>query len=220
MVRAGTDNVNPTIFLIDFGLAQQFCSPATYLHTLFTTKHSVVGTLPFTSVNGQKGFAQSHRDDLESLAYTIIFLARGNLLYLGALVPFAGITRQSSRRRCQSRQKSCVKTCLLPSPNLSSISVPFASTRSQTTNTFRPSSCIARKPRLTSSAKCHPLLPQLSMQTTHPVLVSRAIVCECSQHVTYFLIIFTNELSSACPRHTNTRMSQYLLRSCTHARTP
>ena len=79
MVRAGTDNVNPTIFLIDFGLAQQFRSPATYLHTPFTTKHSVVGTLPFTSVNGQKGFAQSRRDDLESLAYTIIFLARGDL---------------------------------------------------------------------------------------------------------------------------------------------
>jgi len=67
MVQARTNNVNPTIFLIDFGLAQQFCSPATYLHT------------PFTSVNGQKGFAQSHRDDLESLAYTIIFLAHGDL---------------------------------------------------------------------------------------------------------------------------------------------
>jgi serine/threonine protein kinase len=69
----------PTTFLIDFGLARQFRNPATYLHTQHTKKHSVVGTLPFTSVNGQQGHAQSRRDDLESLTYTIIFLARGDL---------------------------------------------------------------------------------------------------------------------------------------------
>jgi serine/threonine protein kinase len=79
MVRAGANGVTPTIFLIDFGLAWQFRDPATYLHTPFTMKHSVIGTLPFTSVNGQQGYAQSRRDDLESLAYTIIFLARGYL---------------------------------------------------------------------------------------------------------------------------------------------
>lgn len=77
MVRV--NDVGPTTFLIDFGLARQFRNPATYLHTQYTKKHSVVGTLPFMSVNGQQGHAQSRRDDLESLAYTIIFLARGDL---------------------------------------------------------------------------------------------------------------------------------------------
>src|SRR5712672_1098073 len=42
-------------------------------------KHSFVGTLSFASINGQQGHAQSRHDDLESLAYTIIFLARGDL---------------------------------------------------------------------------------------------------------------------------------------------
>jgi len=42
-------------------------------------KHSFVGTLSFVSVNGQQGHAQSCCNDLESLAYTIIFLARGDL---------------------------------------------------------------------------------------------------------------------------------------------
>jgi hypothetical protein len=60
-------------------LARQFRNPATYLHAPYTTKHSFVGTLSFASVNGQQGHAQSRRDDLESLAYTIIFLARGDL---------------------------------------------------------------------------------------------------------------------------------------------
>src|SRR5712675_3259145 len=73
------DDVGPTIFLIDFGLVRQFHNPATYLHTPYTKKHWVVGTLPFTSINGQKGHTQLCCDDLESLAYMTIFLARGYL---------------------------------------------------------------------------------------------------------------------------------------------
>jgi len=76
-IRVNDDH--PTVFLIDFGLARQFRNPTTYLHAPYTTKHSFVGTLSFASVNGQQGHAQSRRDDLESLAYTIIFLACGDL---------------------------------------------------------------------------------------------------------------------------------------------
>jgi serine/threonine protein kinase len=71
--------MSPAIFLIDFGLARLFRDPATYLHIPDTTRHPIVGTLPFTSVNGQQGNAQSHRDDLESLIYTIIYLTHGDL---------------------------------------------------------------------------------------------------------------------------------------------
>jgi serine/threonine protein kinase len=69
----------PTVFLIDFGLAQLFRNPATYLHAPHSTHHSMVGTLPFMSIAGQQGHAQSRHDDLESLAYTIVCSARGNL---------------------------------------------------------------------------------------------------------------------------------------------
>lgn len=77
MVR--TDSLQPTIFLIDFGLAQLFRNPATYLHVPYSTGHQAVGTLPFMSVNGQRGCAQSRSGDLESLAYTIVYAARGEL---------------------------------------------------------------------------------------------------------------------------------------------
>src|SRR5260221_3743760 len=36
------DDVPPTVFLIDFGLARQFRNPSTYLHIRFTTNHSIV----------------------------------------------------------------------------------------------------------------------------------------------------------------------------------
>jgi serine/threonine protein kinase len=69
----------PSIFLIDFGLARQFRNPATYLHIPYSTNHSIIGTLPFMSINCQQGYAQSRRDDLESLIYTIVYAARGDL---------------------------------------------------------------------------------------------------------------------------------------------
>ena len=77
VVRA--DGPQSTVSLIDFGLAQLFRNPATYLHNPYSTGHEVVGTLPFMSVNGQRGCAQSRRDDLESLVYTIVFAACGEL---------------------------------------------------------------------------------------------------------------------------------------------
>jgi serine/threonine protein kinase len=77
------DNSTPTVFLIDFGLAQLFRKPATYIHVPFTTSHPIIGTLPFASVNAHQGHAQSRRDDLESLAYTIIFSALGKLPWTG-----------------------------------------------------------------------------------------------------------------------------------------
>ncbi|KAI0286322.1 casein kinase I isoform delta [Russula brevipes] len=73
----------PTLFVIDFGLAQLFHNPTMYLHIPFTTNHSIVGTLSFASINGQQGNSQSCRDDLESLAYTIIYSVLGYLPWAG-----------------------------------------------------------------------------------------------------------------------------------------
>jgi len=73
------DGIPPTIFLIDFSLAQHFWNPSTYLHICLTANYLIIGTLVFTSVNGQQGYTQSCHDDLESLTYTIIYLVRGDL---------------------------------------------------------------------------------------------------------------------------------------------
>ena len=73
------DSSSPVTFLVDFGLAQRFRNPAIYLHTPYLPHNPIVGTLPFTSIVGQQGSTQSRRDDLESLVYTIIYLARRKL---------------------------------------------------------------------------------------------------------------------------------------------
>ena len=81
--------------------------------------------------------------------------------YLGP--PFL-LSKTSTGRKNQSQWKSYAKAYLLPSANLSTMSIPLASTRSWTINTFIPSSCSARRLRPTTSAKCYPAL--LSSPTT------------------------------------------------------
>ena len=78
MIRVnGNDSLS--IVLVDFGVAQLFHKPATYLHLTYSTNHPVVRTLPFMSINGQQGHMCSCCDDLESLVYTIIYLACSKL---------------------------------------------------------------------------------------------------------------------------------------------
>jgi hypothetical protein len=49
------------------------------LHIPYTTNHSTTGTLLFASINSQQGYVQSCHDDLESLAYTIVYSALSDL---------------------------------------------------------------------------------------------------------------------------------------------
>ncbi|KAH9981768.1 kinase-like domain-containing protein [Russula vinacea] len=46
MIRVDSDD-SLSVFLIDFGVAQLFCEPTTYLHNPYSTNHPIVGTLPF-----------------------------------------------------------------------------------------------------------------------------------------------------------------------------
>src|SRR6266702_3293367 len=57
---------NPTIFLIDFSLVWLFCNPTMYLHIPYSTDQLVISTLQFTSINGQRGYAQSCHNNLDS----------------------------------------------------------------------------------------------------------------------------------------------------------
>ena len=85
MIQANSPS--PVSFLIDFGLAQQFHSPMTYIYTRYSSHGLVVGTLPFTSIISQQGGTQSRRDDLESLTYTIIYSAYRELPWTGCCNP-------------------------------------------------------------------------------------------------------------------------------------
>ncbi|XAR50679.1 Non-specific serine/threonine protein kinase [Bertholletia excelsa] len=72
------------LFLVDLGLATRWRDASTSLHVEYDQRPDVFrGTVRYASVNAHLGRTASRRDDLESLAYTLIFLLRGRLPWQG-----------------------------------------------------------------------------------------------------------------------------------------
>ena len=65
------------IYLIDFGFSRKFRSSRTGKHIKYAYKHKLVGSISYSSLNGLKGYELSRRDDLESLGFVLIYLAKG-----------------------------------------------------------------------------------------------------------------------------------------------
>ena len=78
----GTGNKKHKIFLIDFGLAKKYVDENNK-HIKNKEKKGLTGTARFVSLFTHKGFEQSRRDDIESLSYNLIYLAKRNLPWIG-----------------------------------------------------------------------------------------------------------------------------------------
>lgn len=72
------------VFLVNFGLARLFRDLATHIAQL--NGSNVIGTLRYSSIGRHLRHAPSRRDDLESLAYVIIYLVKGSLPWQGIKV--------------------------------------------------------------------------------------------------------------------------------------
>ncbi|PKI71014.1 hypothetical protein CRG98_008595 [Punica granatum] len=72
------------LFLVDLGLATRWRDSSTGLHVEYDQRPDVFrGTVRYASVHAHLGRTGSRRDDLESLAYTLVFLLRGRLPWQG-----------------------------------------------------------------------------------------------------------------------------------------
>ena len=73
------------IYLIDFSLSKRYKSSTTGKHIKNSYTGKLIGNIRLASVNALKGREQSRRDDLESIAYMIIF-------FMGGKLPWQGVT--------------------------------------------------------------------------------------------------------------------------------
>ncbi|KAI6008447.1 kinase-like domain-containing protein, partial [Pisolithus marmoratus] len=74
-----------TVFLINFGTTKQYWHPSSHIHILMDKTSGLVGTPAFASLNSHLGLELSQRNDLEALAYMLLFLYNGTLPWLGSL---------------------------------------------------------------------------------------------------------------------------------------
>lgn len=73
------DKKDLIIYLIDFGLTEPYINLKTREHRKLNEKKGYKGTMDFCSMNSHMELSLSRRDDLESLAYCLIYLWLGKL---------------------------------------------------------------------------------------------------------------------------------------------
>lgn len=71
------------VYLIDFGLSKEFRDPNTHEHIPFSDSLGFAGTAMFASIHSHHGQELGRQDDLESLAYVLIYFLCGSLLWQG-----------------------------------------------------------------------------------------------------------------------------------------
>ncbi|CAF4095511.1 unnamed protein product [Adineta steineri] len=79
----GINKDSTKIFLIDFGLAKKFYDHRLHKHISYKEGKSLTGTPRYVSISTHLGIEQSRRDDMEALAYVLIYFNRGTLPWQG-----------------------------------------------------------------------------------------------------------------------------------------
>lgn len=73
----GRNKHEDKVFVVDFGLAKKIISGGK--HLIFRDGKSLTGTARYASVNNHIGYEQSRRDDMEAIAYMLIYFIKGKL---------------------------------------------------------------------------------------------------------------------------------------------
>ena len=77
---------NKYLYLLDFGLAKKYRESNKSKHFPLVQGKKLTGTARYASVNALNGVTQSRRDDLESVAYVLLYFLKGKLPWQGIMI--------------------------------------------------------------------------------------------------------------------------------------
>ena len=91
----GTGLRNKQVYITDFGLSKLYRDPKTHVHIGRggDPDDVLTGTAIYVSLNNHQGIKQTHHDNLESLAYMLIYFLCGSLPWSRA--------KTSTKRECR-----------------------------------------------------------------------------------------------------------------------
>lgn len=96
----GLKGATHRIFMIDLGLSKIYIENGEIIK--YREDKSMTGTVRYASISNQKGYEQSRRDDLETLAYNLIYFLRGNLPWQNT----KGKSKQEKYKRILAKKES------------------------------------------------------------------------------------------------------------------
>ena len=79
----GKGDKNKILYIIDFGLSKRYLDKITNQHIPYKEGKGLTGTARYVSLFTHYGIEQSRRDDIEGIAYNLIYLAKGKLPWQG-----------------------------------------------------------------------------------------------------------------------------------------
>ena len=90
------------IYVIDFGISKKYKSSRTGKHIKYNNLKTINGSFRYMSINCNKGYEQSRKDDLESLGYMLVYLTKEDL-------PWSDLENNNKMSKFLQSKKICEK---------------------------------------------------------------------------------------------------------------